>query len=574
MTAENLAQQLLARFKLPPRDVANLSFCSSNRPSAVKDWAESLPATRINYSSVLLYRALPEIVRLKTAADNRLEMLEAIRPYIQQCIQGLAAHFLNQPLILPEAPLKSAVIAQALQKHMTAGYCTALAELVAKGKKVKREENLNLACHRSITGLGLMLLRSYQLYSQVPERLWLELHSLYRLAESYDLLDQPVSEPLLHHAPSCTAVQAYSRIVLLACARPNQMRQTDVSATYGALEEWCHLAKIRPVDQQKPDNLFLINLSADMAPVYKSRFAGSSKDALRELDISQLLTAFRKQREMRGGAGAISIPHTISPALADHLEKAWGANQQRSFERQTSMDSIEVCVGLSKLHHHSAGGMSFEEFLGTPAEEEEIEEIDFGAITNDPWSTASSAGKKDQNEPSQKSDHQDLFTVNIVDSSPGGYCLEWRENIPPQVKAGEVLGLRERGRYRWGVGVIRWVQQHDTTRLGVQLLAPKARPYGAAIEQPTGGYSDFRHVLMLPELKMANQPATLLTAFAPFQENHRVMLNSYGKTSIARISRRVFSTGSASQFTFSTLDVAEPESTETGGTENDSVWDE
>lgn len=569
MTAENIAQQLLARFKLPPRDVANLSFCGSNRPSAVKDWAESLPATRINYSSVLLYRALPEIVRLKTSADNRLAMLEAIRPYVQQCIQGLATHFLNQPLILPDAPMKSAVIAHALQKHMTAGYCAVLSDLVSKTNVAKPEENLDLACHRSITGLGLLLLRSYQLYSRIPERLWLELHSLYQLAESYGILERPVNDPLLHGSPSSTTGQAYTRVLLLSCARPSQMRQTDVSATYDVLEEWCHLAKIRSANQ-KADNLFLINLSADLAPLYKSRFTGSSRDVLRELDVSQLLIAFKKQRETRSnGPGAIRIPHTISPALADHLERAWGAIQQRSFERQVSMDSIEVCVGLGDLHLHSSGGMSFEEFLGTPSEDG-VEEIDFGAISNDPWSNGGDKRRQDSGDREQG--RQNLFNVSVVDSSPGGYCLEWRDSIPPQVKAGEVLGLREPGRYRWGVGVIRWVQQHNTTRLGVQLLAPRATPYAAAVEQPGGDYSDFRRVLMLPELKAANRPATLLTAFAPFQEGHRLRLNSYGKTSSAQLSSRVFSTGSASQFTLRLLEdvaVPQPDDTESGP-----VWDE
>ncbi|MEX1032311.1 MAG: PilZ domain-containing protein, partial [Cellvibrionaceae bacterium] len=285
MTSENLPQQLLAKLKLPRQDRAELSFCGGNRPAAVKTWAQSLPATRVNHTSVQLYKALPEICQLNTSADNRLEMLEAIRPYTQQCIQGLAKHFLNQPLILPEAPLKTAIIAQALQRHMTIGYSAVISELAGKVKKGKAPDaKLGVACHRALTGFGLLLLRGYQLYSRIPSNLWLELHSLYRFAEHYELLDQSVEDTLLQHSRSCTITQAYTRILLLACARPNQMRQTDVSAAYDVLENWAHLARIQAVNQQKSDNLFLINLSADMPPLYKSRFAGSSNDVIRELD--------------------------------------------------------------------------------------------------------------------------------------------------------------------------------------------------------------------------------------------------------------------------------------------------
>jgi len=88
----------------------------------------------------------------------------------------------------------------------------------------------------------------------------------------------------------------------------------------------------------------------------------------------------------------------------------------------------------------------------------------------------------------------------------------------------------------------------------VQLLAPKTTPYGASIEMPTGEQGDYLRVFMLPELKVANQPATVLTAFAPFQEYTRLILNAHGERFETQLQRRVFSTGSVSQFTFRELE--------------------
>jgi hypothetical protein len=163
-----------------------------------------------------------------------------------------------------------------------------------------------------------------------------------------------------------------------------------------------------------------------------------------------------------------------------------------------------------------------------------------------------------------------------MDASPGGYCLEWRDRIPSKVRAGEVLGLREKGRHRWGLGVIRWVQQElYSTRMGVQLLAPKTTPYGASIEMPTGEQGDYLRVLMLPELKVANQPATLLTAYAPFQEYARLMLNSHGQRFETQLQRRVFSTGSVSQFTFREPEaIADDEEQSMPEQPSESKWEE
>ncbi|GAB1261505.1 hypothetical protein [Aurantivibrio plasticivorans] len=547
MSAEFNLTEMFEKVTLPAQDLAALSFSASNKASSVKAWAEALPATRITHTGVLLYKSLPEIPRLETSADNRLAMLEAVRPYVQHCIQGLARGFLNQPLILPEGPMKTAVVAQALQKHMCVGYLSVLKDIASKSTKTKPHPHLELVCHRAIVGLGLLLFRSFQLYRQTPEQLWLELHTCYRVAEEFALLDRLVADQLLEESDACTTQQAYMRIILLAASRPNQMRQIDVSATYQALESWAYLAKLAPTDSDRK-NLYVLNLAADIGPLNKARFSGSRGD-IRELDMSQLLTALRTQREAKEtDKELLKIPKTLSVALLDHLEQAWSTNLQRAFERQPTNSTIEASVGLSNIHHHIINGMSFEEFLG----QDEMEEIDFGSFANDPWNSK-------QNDDAEADDHP-IDLVQVIDTSPGGYCLEWRKAIPAHVRAGEIIGLREKGRHRWGVGVIRWVQQQQSsTRLGIQILAPKATPYAAAIEQPTGEYGDYMRILLLPELKAANQPATLITAFAPFQEYNRLELNSFGEISQGQLTRRIFSSGSISQFQFRADKIDAPE---------------
>ncbi|MGI1680010.1 MAG: hypothetical protein K6L75_14810 [Cellvibrionaceae bacterium] len=548
MSIETTTNQFIERLELPQQDLAALSFSSTNRASAVKAWAEQLPATRITHVSVLLYKALPEICKLVTPADNRLAMLEIVRPYVQHCIQGLAKGFLNQPLILPEGPMKTAVVAQALQKNMTIGYELVLRDILAEaGSREKQaDKNLALTCHRSITSLGLLLLRGYQLYRQIPSNLWLELHTIYQIAEKKGILETAIEDQFLRQSKSNTIQQAYIRALLLACARPNQMRQSEVSTTYEMLEWWSHLAKIQPVDYQKLDNLFVVNLSSDMAPLYKARFSGDTKDIIRELDVKDLIKAIQQQKNSNDESlQSLEIPSIVAETLIDHLEEAWSVKKQRAFDRQPSEknSTINACVGLSNLHHQMINGVSFPEFLGDMVDDD-IEEIDFGSFGTDPWS------KTSDNDSEELSDNP-IHTIHIIDTSPGGYCLEWRKNIPAQVRAGEIIGLKEKGRHRWGLGIIRWVQQlNNCTRLGIQLLSPKTTPYGAAIEHFTGDFGDYLRVLMLPELKAANQPATLITPFAPFLERQKIKLNNNGETQMLELTRCVFSTGAISQFSF------------------------
>ncbi len=571
MSLNETAKQLISRLRRPEQDLATLSFCQSNKAARVKTWAESLPVTRINHVSVLLYKAIPELSRIKSTPANRLQMLETLRPYVQQCIHGLSKEFLNQPLILPKNALKTAVVAQALQKHMTIGYITAIREIGEsyKSSSSTHKQLLTQALHRAINGLGLLLLRGYQLYITAPNHLWLEVHTLYRIAKACELCQIPVIDPLLGHTQTSTINHTYTRILLLACARPNQLRQNELLAVYSALEDWTSQTRLIGSEQQSNENLFIINLCADLAPMYKSRYRGSLNDEAYELDTTRLLAALRKQKDHQNcNKSTLRITTEITPALLEHLTSAWGKVRQRDSERNLANGVLEVTVGVSNLHHHLSRGIAFTKFLmqegsqeHPPPTHDSRTKFNSRPLSSgqDPWANALDAGQMavpyHTNEESEAASRHPICKVHVVDTSANGYCLEWRDQVPVQVRTGELLGLREPGRRKWSVGVVRWLRQNrDATQLGVQILALSATPYGASMVNKTGGDSEYMRVLMLPEVKSPKQPATLLTTVVPFQEYSKVKLKHHGEEKMVQLTHRLLTTGSISQFSFRSLE--------------------
>lgn len=582
---------LLERLKLPPQDLTQLSFCGGSKPSKVRDWVESLPVMRISYVCSLLYQSLPEIARLKVAPEQRLEMLEYLRPAVHQAIQGLSNQFLNQPLILPDAARKAATVAQALQKHMANGYLVTSRDLVLKTKTGPEVgESMARAIHRGLTGLGLLLLRSYQLYLPVPERLWQELHSLYLLAEQLQLHRQPVPDSLPHHTGLHTIERSYLRLLLLASAHPNQLRQEEVSATYNALEELAPLAQLTLHQQEdQRGQLFVVDLESNQGPLYRARLSSEARE-IRELDTSQLVARLimeASETSSRGTGGRNS--YGLLAPLTEHLINSWNLLAQRSFERQQGGGQLEVTVGLSNLHFHLADQQPFKLFLDKASVTQSEDADLFAKLTranktksqldDDPWGNAFDVGGSPlagsdlpslniernirQRQQSEYQGEHPTYLLPIVDISAGGYRLEWRERIPSQVKAGELLGIREEGRRKWSLAVVRWVQQtKGATLLGLQTIAPQASPMGAAIVYKTGGYSEYLRALQVPALKALNQPATLITNAVSFQEYCKVRLfkpsddqsdhKRFSETTI-QLTRKRFSTGAISQFEFREL---------------------
>lgn len=608
MTADPRLQTLLERLNVPSQDLAALTFCAGSKDQQVREWVRALPLTRINHVSALLYKAVPEIGRLRTGSDTRLAILETLRPAVQQCIQGLSQHFLNQPLILPEAARKTATVAQALQKHMSNAYLVAVRDLCAPGKSEESNGRQALAIHRALTGLGLLLLRSYQLYIPITGQLWTEIHTLYEIAEALELTEYPVDDPLAHHQHTKSISLAYLRLMLLACAKPNQMRQDEVLATYNALETLCTQAKLLPHNPAQKDNLFAIQLAGNRPPQYKSRLPHNADGEIRELNTAQLARTLQEQAKQNPTSeGSLRNELNLSPALTEHLIQAWNILAQRSFERQETSGTIEVTVGLTNLHFHLAGKLPFNLFLNQTAnvhndanaeaifQKRGIQLKPNKSTDDDPWGDAfdvagtALAGKHlptlNIESTIRKQEQQDyqgkhpIYKVPLVDVSPGGYCLEWQDEIPNQVKAGELLGVRDEGRQKWSVGVVRWVQQtKGATQLGIQILAPQAIPLGVAIVHKTGGFSEYLRALQLPALKAINQPVTLLTNSVSFREYSKVRLfhppspqEEEHREIPVQLTRRVFATGAFSQFTYRELATAKPDAGESKD-DFDSVW--
>lgn len=90
--------------------------------------------------------------------------------------------------------------------------------------------------------------------------------------------------------------------------------------------------------------------------------------------------------------------------------------------------------------------------------------------------------------------------------------------------------------------------------LGIELLGPSARPFGARVVQKTGPQGEFQRVLVLPGIKATGQPMTLITPRLPFRSGQKVILIFRDREVRIQLVRRVATTAACSQFEFRRLD--------------------
>lgn len=621
MSIDPQFEQLLKKLLVPNQDLAQLVFCGGNKESQVKSWLQTLPLTQAQQVSGPLYSAIHEVSRLRIGSDQRLAILEMLRVPIHQTLNGLALKYLNQPLILPEAAMKTATVAQAIQKHFLNSYLVVVRELCNAPAVKDKQMQQALVIHRAMTAIGLLILRSYQLYLPIASQLWAELHALYQLACLLKIETLPVEDRLPHHQSVKNIHTVYLRSLLLATARPNQLRQDEIEHTYNLLEHFASLAELVAYDATGKENLFIVLGNSNRPPFYKSHWRptnnpaeqSSQEQLLQEIRTSHLVNKLQEQQksgtETADNHAGLRSHINLSAALTKHLTQAWSHLALRSFERQDVSAEIEVTVGLSNIHFYLAGEQPFNIFLNQSSAISGMPEK--GAIyqkrgiqlksdktkkADDPWGDAFDItgtafdGRalptfniekkiKSQEVESYQGQHP-IYTVPLMDRSAGGYGLEWRNEIPVQVRAGELLGLREYGRNKWSIGVVRWAHQiKGATQLGIQVLAPQALPVGLAVVQKTGGFAEYLRALQIPELRAVNQPPSLITNAISFHEFSKARLYTQAPAGVShegdksiQLTQRLFATGAFSQFGFRELATAKPEP-KASKDDFDSVWE-
>jgi len=568
----------------PTPSQTRLSFCEAT-PRDLKRWIADLPKANIGETARLLYQALGELNLLLTPSDNRLNLLELIRPEVYFVCQHLERHFLHQAIMLDERSRKISNLCQALQSHLAIGYKQIVLRIAPKYSN-DRAALVSTALQRAAHAFKGQLLRATQLYSSPPEHLWFELHQLYRSAAELQLQHRRVHDDLASLTTELSLEQTYIAALLLGSARCNQLRQNQIARLAEVLEPWSASLKLHPAS---PDaGLLAISSELDAGPRYRNMFRSEQQRGLLGFDPQPLVNAIEAHLLHQDTSTPLPVAAGLSFDTLQHLHAAWGQAAERSFQRTVGQGNLTVCVGMSALHFYLGGERSFSDMLKHPG----ARAANFSNVVakgeKDSWSQAFDAAPQNNEQflpyeeiqydhlvedesSTDAAPHYPTYALPVINHSPGGYCLAWPNEVPAELQAGEMLGIQDSVGLGWSIAVIRWIRQvrGGGTQMGIELVAPHAQPCGLQLVRSRDDHSQYLRGLLLPEISAIDVPATLLAPRLPFQEGNRVMINTLGEEHRAGLDRRVASTHSFNQFAYRSL-----EAEQNGGSEEDfdSLW--
>ncbi len=600
-----MEDQTTIKLKLPRQDFSGEPLFQPTE-AAVRDWVQNLPITNTNVLVQLLVQAMNDLNQTRLGPETRSKILGHLLPNLQVALLNLSKRFLNQPLIMPEEPRRMAELSDQLLSLITTGYTIIAVQAIQQRDAIRATNPARLTCesiHSALVFAGRKILQDFQLHRPMEVHGWQTVHQLYALAERQRLEDLPVPEPL---SSGNTIKTTYLQAVLLGCCKANQLRQSDLSTLYRGFQQWS--TRVNFSREGTGDDLYLVDLDSDQAPLYCALYRDEAGPSCRYIDTTQLVQHLTDVKAEADAQTVTFDKSTNVPAnLLEHLITSLGSMSLRNFKRTNTRHNLWICVGFNSTHYHVAGRRTFEQLVcgddGPKADANNatdnrflnpLSHVDVWQAVNprdysgetklipnllvdvDSSTKAKLFGESDATLP--LAERYPVFKAQLADSSPGGYCVEWTAALPGDIKAGDIVGIKEDEHNQWVIAVIRWVSQLNNARtlIGLELLSPRAIAYAASIHRKGEDKTMPTRVLLLPEIKLVAQPQTLITPRTGFKERQKITLGTSSEAHSIQLLRHIASTGSYSQFEFREIkelgDVLADNGHGHAGGEFDSLW--
>lgn len=478
------------------------------RPKHLKEWLDDLPLTNLTDVCHTLNDGIGALNRQKAAMEKRLKLLELYRSIILKLLPAMEEQYVAVRLPQPEKNRQMAEQARQLLMELANGYKIILLDYQNARITLGKGKIAVTAAQRAMSALSRILTICYQTYAPAPDDIWFEMHQIFRFAIEQDIANESIAD----EERESTVSLVYKQTLLLSLSNPYNLSPGEVASIQGYLAVFGGLAQLQAFAQTgNPIGLFLVQTHSDKPPKPLPQDLGEvdnrSDILLNTLELAQALHRHIERLNSGELPKSMQLPDAAREAsyrdLLKHLLKIWSAAPKRGFSRIRNISSTQVCIGLPSLHHFLGGsepGESADLSFVQPAKDQRF--------TSEKWL--------------------------IINESAGGLALRGTFETLPQIRPGDVIGLKADGANEWHVGAVRWVKSDKAGHLeiGVQLVAPKADP--ARIKPSIAGPAEtFQTALLLPEIPLLKQPETLIAPRGTFGPQRELLLELDGKTAQA-----------------------------------------
>ncbi len=331
---------------------------SEFRNKPLKQWIKKLPTANHGMTTRLFHDRIREMNGIEIPAEDRLEALENLYSTFAIIDEFLVSRVIGKSIPLSADEQKIGDLAEAINQNFLVGYVAVLEELSRSSVGWRFARQLPGVIGRLIHGLSRVLIIRYILRIPEPEWVWLDLHSLYQLAERKNKCDVKIKNS--DQSSSTTIRCLYKQILLLRLLEPDGLTQKEILKIYNRLEEWCSHVSFTEGEASNSVNQWWIILDEDKPAI--SLFDPEQEDEkdlrVMSFDMKDFISVLQnlKNRADRtiGRFDLISVTDQALPesaaALLEYLiERAAGKVASREMVFEDKKPRL-LSIGLKATH--------------------------------------------------------------------------------------------------------------------------------------------------------------------------------------------------------------------------------
>nr|WP_305908242.1 hypothetical protein [Methylomarinum sp. Ch1-1]MDP4521058.1 hypothetical protein [Methylomarinum sp. Ch1-1] len=253
-------------------------------------WITELPTANPGLSTRLFHDLLIEMNELSMPAQKRLDALELLRHNFLNIEDYLRARLIQTGFPKSTNDRKIMDVLISMEKQFTIAYWMIVRELTRRDVGWLQGKNTALAIQRTIRGLSSIVVTFYIMNTPVPDWIWIDLHSLYRLSVKVKKDTTKVADEACTLGKTSTAEDCYKQILLFSLADPSGLMQKEFRQIYNFIEKINSLVRIESHEVDEQDIQCAILMDEDSAPFFYTDHK-TTDSAMMYLDLSRLYKA-------------------------------------------------------------------------------------------------------------------------------------------------------------------------------------------------------------------------------------------------------------------------------------------
>ena len=344
-------------FLVIPAQQKNPQLLAPYEKAAVNQWVLELPTANPSLATRLFYDYIEGINSVEMSAQQRLEVLEILRPHFLSIEDYLRSRLIRSGFPKGENEQKILDLVIAIEKHFTISYWIVVRELTRRDVGWFKGKNTALAIQRTIKGLSGIVVTCYMMFLPVPDWVWIDLHSLYKLSVRLKKETAKVSDETNLPGKTSTPEDSYKQILLLSLADPSGLMQKEVDQVYNFIGKIAQNIQIESQRVSGQGVQCIILMDEDTQPYFDN--TGSQADtAMMYLDLLKLNKVlqqedkFSSKDEARFSSMHISrkLSEKLPAGLYEYIRLCWDGVELKGASIFSDRLDRYFAIGLDATH--------------------------------------------------------------------------------------------------------------------------------------------------------------------------------------------------------------------------------